>query len=299
MAQEPNRVAEMTVFARVVERGDFSSAARALNMSPSAVSKLVARLETRLGTRLFRRSTRRLALTPEGERFHTRATVILAEIDAAEREAGGARLPAGRVRIASSASYVKHVFARLLPDFLDSYPDISVDIIQSDAISDLIADRADLAIRAGPLADSTLVARSLGETPLVTVAAPGWIDRHGAPTTVAELAAHDRLGFSYQRAAGGWLRASTEPPERVRVNDGESIRQLALAGVAPALLAGFTVRDDLATGRLVRLLPNLRLVRNEAFHAVCVGRSDALPERVRVTLDLLARQGRVDDIHAL
>ena len=292
MAKEPNRAAEMAVFVRVVEAGDFSGAARALGLSPSAVSKLVARLEARLGTRLLRRSTRRLALTAEGEAFHARASTILSEIDAAEREAGGARLPAGRVRIASSASYVAHVLAPILPDFLARYPEIAIDIVQSDAISDLVADRTDLAIRAGPLVDSALIARSLGETPLIVVAAPSWIDRHGLPATPEDLAAHARLGFSYPRAAGNWLRPSRQDTDRVQVNDGEGIRHLALAGVAPARLAGFTIRDDLATGRLVRLLPGLP-VASEPFHAIYVGRSDTLPQRVQVLLDELTARGMV------
>lgn len=292
MAKEPNRAAEMAVFVRVVEAGDFSGAARALGLSPSAVSKLVARLEARLGTRLLRRSTRRLALTAEGEAFHARAATILSEIDAAEREAGGARLPAGRVRIASSASYVAHVLGPLLPDFLARYPEIAIDIVQSDAISDLVADRTDLAIRAGPLVDSTLIARSLGETPLIVVAAPSWIDRYGLPATPEDLAAHDRLGFSYPRADGNWLRPSLKDTDRIQVNDGEGIRHLALAGVAPARLAGFTIRDDLATGRLVRLLPGLP-VASEPFHAIYVGRSDTLPQRVQVLLDELTSRGMV------
>ncbi|TGX54905.1 LysR family transcriptional regulator [Sphingomonas gei] len=293
MAKEPNRAAEMAVFVRVVETGDFSGAARALGLSPSAVSKLVARLEARLGTRLLRRSTRRLALTAEGEAFHARAAAILADIDAAEREAGGARLPAGRVRVASSASYVAHVLAPLLPDFLARYPDIGVDILQSDAISDLVADRTDLAIRAGPLRDSSLIARSLGETPLIVAAAPSWIARHGMPATPEDLAAHDRLGFSYPRAAGDWLRPGRNEVDRVRVNDGEGIRQLALAGVAPARLAGFTIHDDLAAGRLVALLPDRLPPASEVFHAIYVGRSENLPQRVQVLLDELTLRGSV------
>lgn len=296
MTKEPNRAAEMAVFVRVIEAGDFSSAARALGLSPSAVSKLVARLEARLGTRLLRRSTRRLALTSEGEAFHARATAILAEIEAAEREAGGASLPAGRVRIASSASYVAHVLAPLLPDFLMRYPDIAVDIVQSDAISDLVADRTDLAIRAGPLRDSRLIARSLGETALIVVAAPAWIARHGAPATAEAFAAHDRLGFSYPRAAGDWLHPAGNTADRVRVNDGEGMRRLALAGVAPARLAGFTVRDDLTAGRLVQLLADAIPPATEAFHAIYVGRSDTLPQRVQVLLDELTARGRVGSI---
>lgn len=295
MAKEPNRAAQMTVFVRVVEAGDFSGAARALGLSPSAVSKLIARLEARLGTRLLRRSTRRLALTSEGEAFHARAVGILADIDAAEREAGGARLPAGRVRIASSASYVTHVLAPLLPDFLARYPEIDIDIVQSDAISDLLADRTDLAIRAGPLENSGLIARSLGETFLIVVASPGWIERHGMPATPADLTRYDRLGFSYPRAAGEWLGPTGGGDSRVRMNDGEGIRHLALAGVAPARLAAFTIRDDLAAGRLVRLPSPDAPPPREAFHAIYVGRSDTLPRRVQVLLDALTIHGVIRD----
>lgn len=293
MPKEPNRAAEMAVFVRVVEAGDFSSAGRRLCLSPSAVSKLISRLETRLGTRLFRRSTRHLALTPEGETFHVRAQAILAEIEGAEREAGGAQLPAGRIRISSSASYVTHVLAPILPRFLARYPDISIDIAQSDALADLVADRTDIAIRAGPLADSSLVARSLGETPLIVVAAPAWIERHGTPATLEELAAHDRLDFAYPRTEGAWLRQARDAPDRIRVSDGEGIRRLALAGVAPARLAGFTVREDIDAGRLVPLLPDTLPLTTEAFHAVYVGRSDMLPQRVRVLLDDLSAYGTV------
>jgi DNA-binding transcriptional LysR family regulator len=294
MAKEPNRAAEMAVFVRVVEAGDFSSAARALGLSPSAVSKLVTRLEARLGTRLIRRSTRRLALTPEGEAFHARAQAILVEIEAAERQAGGASLPAGRIRINSSASYVTHRLAPILPAFLGLYPDIALDIIQTDALADLVADRSDVAIRAGPMADSGLVVRPLGATPLLAVAAPAWIERHGLPTTLEALAAHDRLGFAYPRAAGQWLRQSSGTPERIRASDGEGIRQLALAGVAPARLAGFTIRDDIDAGRLVQLLPDELETATEAFQAVYVGRPDTLPRRVRVLLDHLVAYGTVD-----
>jgi DNA-binding transcriptional LysR family regulator len=293
MAKEPNRAGEMAVFVRVVETGDFSGAARALGLSPSAVSKLISRLEARLGTRLFRRTTRRLALTPEGEAFRARAQSILADIEAAEREAGGSSAPVGRIRISSSASYITHVLAPILPDFLVRFPDISLDIVQSDALADLVADRTDIAIRAGPLEDSTLVARSLGSTDLMVAASPDWIKRHGSPRTVEELAGHDRLGFAYLRAAGGWLRAARDEPERIRVSDGEGIRQLALAGVAPAHLAAFTIRADLAEGRLVQLLPALHPSASEAFHAVYIGRSETLPERVRVFLDHISDRGLV------
>ena len=294
MRQEPNRAGEMAAFVRVVEQGGFARAGSVLGLSPSAVSKLMTRLEQRLGATLLRRSTRRIALTPEGEQFHARALAILAEIEFAEREIGVARLPAGRIRINSSMSYVAHVLADILPAFLDHYPDISVDIIQTDAVADLLKDGSDIAIRAGALPASSLVARSLGETPLVIVAAPAWIARNGLPLDADDLAARDRVGFAYARASGDWLRAGETSPARVRVSDGEGIRRLVLAGVAPARLAEFTVRHEVARGRLVVLPTKPDAARREPFHAVYVGQSGQLPARMRVLLDYLAVSGRVD-----
>jgi len=294
MRQEPNRAAEMTAFVLVVEHGGFARAGHVLGLSASAVSKLITRLERRLGAPLVRRSTRRIALTAEGELFHTRALDILADIELAEREVGGAQLPSGRIRINSSASYMSHVLADILPAFLNQYPDISIDIVQTDEVSDLLRDGTDVAIRAGQLPSSSLVARALGETRLVVVASPLWVERHGIPANADALPARSRLGFAYPRAAGDWLSPREAEPARIRVNDGEAIRRLALAGVAPARLAEFTVRDDIALGRLV-LLPTQTLpIIHEPFHAVYVCKSGQLPARIRVFLDFLAAEGRVD-----
>jgi DNA-binding transcriptional LysR family regulator len=294
MKQDPNRAGEMAVFARVVETGGFAHAGRRLGLSPSAVSKLIARLERRLGATLLRRSTRRVALTPEGELFYRRAVAILAEIDAAELEASGAALPAGRVRINSSASYITHVMANILPGFLATYPDISLDIIQTDAVADLLAEGSDVAIRAGELPDSNLIALSLGRTALTLAASPAWVARNGLPVSAADVMAEDSLGFTFERAAGRWLSPQSGAPERVRVTDGEGIRRLTLAGVGLARLASFTVRDDIASGRLVPIQVDDLADAFEPFHAVYVGRSSQLPARVRVLLDYLAIHGRVE-----
>lgn len=278
----------MEVFVKVVEAGAFASAARALGLVPSAVSRIIARLESRLGVRLLRRSTRRLGLTAEGERYHHRSLVILADLDTAEREAAGASRPAGRVRINSSASYVTHVLRHILPTFLESYPDIALDIVQSDSVADLIADATDIAIRAGRLPSSELIARPLAASRIIAVAAPSWVERHGETK-----ASQAHIGFTYPRAADIWLPSTGTRPERVRISDGEGMRQLAIAGIAPARLAEFTVRDDLAAGRLVRLPADDPSDDREAFHAVFVGPSRILPARVRVVLDYLAEHGRV------
>ncbi|MFY0734324.1 MULTISPECIES: LysR family transcriptional regulator [Aurantimonas] len=297
---DANRFAEMEVFATVVERGGFSAAARVSGMSASAVSKLVARLEARLGTRLVHRTTRRFQLTPEGQGFYERAVGILADLSDAERAAGAGERPAGRVRLNSSASYISHVLAPILPDFLARYPEIGLDIVQTDQVVDLVAERTDIAIRAGPMPSSNLMARKLGQTRMMIVAAPGWVARHGLPRTIADLEAHERLGFGYARAMKGWPLRSDAGEDvtlptlgRVQINDGEGLRRLALAGVGPARLAAFTIRADIAEGRLVPLLEDANPGDKEAFHAVFIGQSASLPARARALLDFLAEHGQV------
>ncbi|MFC3204872.1 LysR family transcriptional regulator [Aquamicrobium soli] len=296
---EVNRSGEMEVFVRVVELGGFSSAARAARMTPSAVSKLIARLEARLGTRLLNRSTRQLQLTPEGCAFYERATRILADLDDAERTANVGEQALGRVRVNTSASYFNHVLAPALPGFLALHPGVTLDIVQTDAVVDLLAERTDVAVRAGPLKSSSLLARKLGETALTIVAAPSYLGRYGEPRSIADLEQHNRLGFGYTRAVDGWpLRENGQGivvpvTGRVQASDGEGLRHLALSGVGLARLAAFTVRGDIAAGRLVPVLGNLDTGETEAFHAVYVGQGGPLPSRVRALLDFLAEHGRV------
>jgi len=289
----------MEVFVQVVERGGFSSAARSVGMTPSAVSKLVARLEARLGTRLINRSTRVFKLTSEGCVFFERATRILADIEDAERIASAGEVPSGRLRLSTSASYATHVLAGILPEFLERYPAITVDIVQSDLVVDLLEERVDVAVRAGPLKSSSLVARRLGDTAMTIVAAPSYVDRRGLPRTIEELERHDRLGLGYTRSMDGWPLISAGATifapvaARVQANDGEALRQLVLAGNGIARLANFTIRDDLKAGRLVPLLDEYNPGDREEFHAIHIGQGGPLPSRVRALLDFLAKQGKV------
>jgi DNA-binding transcriptional LysR family regulator len=295
-----NRSGEMEVFTRVVEQGGFSSAARLCRMTPSAVSKLIARLEARLGARLVNRSTRRFQLTPEGCAFYERATRILADLQDAERHAGAGERPVGRIRLNTSASYATHILATILPDFLDHYPSITLDIVQTDAVIDLLSDRTDVAVRAGPLKNSSLIARKLGETAMVIAGAPSYLKRFGEPKTTADLEHHNRLGFGYVRAVDGWpLKKGNETVVvptvgRVHASDGEALRQLALGGNGLARLAVYTVRDDIAAGRLIPVLEDFNPGDHENFHAIHVGQGGPLPSRVRALLDFLAERGRVE-----
>jgi DNA-binding transcriptional LysR family regulator len=296
---EVNRSGELEVFVRVVELGGFSPAARACRMTPSAVSKLIARLETRLGTRLVNRSTRRLQLTPEGSAFYERGTRVLADLEDAERSAATGEKAVGRIRFNTSASYGTHVLAPILPEFLERHPAVTLDIVQTDLVIDLLAERTDVAVRAGPLKSSSLVARKLGETAMTIVAAPAYLQRFGEPKTIVDLDSHNRLGFGYARSVEGWPLTGeggtviVPTAGRVQASDGEALRQLAIGGAGLARLAGFTVRDDIAAGRLVPVLDHLNPGDREAFHAIYLGQGGPLPSRVRALLDFLAEKGRV------
>ncbi|MCJ8240160.1 LysR family transcriptional regulator [Peteryoungia algae] len=297
--QDINRSGEMEVFVQVVEQGGFSAAARYLRMTPSAVSKLVARLEARLGTRLVNRTTRKLLLTPEGRSFYERSVRILADMEEAERSAANLDDPRGLIRINTSAAYGTHVLAPLLAVFLETYPGISVEVAQTDLVIDLLAEQADIAIRAGTMRDSSLVARKLGETPLLIVASPAYLARHGVPETASDLERHNRLGFGYVRARREWSAPDGETivqvpvVGRVSASDGEALRHFAIGGAGLVQLAQFTVAEDLKAGRLVTVLDDPRTRLSEPFHAVYVGQGGHLPARIRVMLDFLAKHGRV------
>jgi DNA-binding transcriptional LysR family regulator len=295
-----NRSGEMEVFVRVVELGGFSTAARAFRMTPSAVSKLVARLEARLGVRLINRSTRKLQLTPEGTAFYERAIRILDEMNAAEREAAIGATPSGLLRINSSVSFGLHRLLPLLPDFLQLYPGISVDVTLTDIVVDLLEERADVAIRVGPMRGSRLLARKLVESRMVVTASPGYLAARGTPQTPADLAGHNLLGFSFSREVAGWPFSDhnggsiTVPPSgNALVSDGETMRQLTMAGAGIARLSRVHIDPDLAAGRLVPVLENYNPGDIEATHAVFVGHGGQLPARVRALLDYL-----VDNVRA-
>lgn len=294
-----NRSGEIEVFVRAVDLGGFSAAARAFNMTPSAVSKLVARLESRLGVRLINRSTRKLELTAEGAAFHDRGLRILEDLAAAEREAAAGAQPQGRLRINSNVPFGLHYLLPLLPRFLSQYPHIKVDVALTDRVVDLIEERADIAIRTGPLRESSLIARKLGDSRMMIVASPDYLDRHGKPETPADLARHNQLGFCFTRHIEGWPLAdgrggSTTLPltGNALVSDGEALRQLALAGLGLARLSSFHIAQDVKAGRLAAVLEKYNPGDIETMYAVYVGQGGHLPARVRALLDYLAQNVR-------
>ncbi|SJM34895.1 LysR family transcriptional regulator [Mesorhizobium delmotii] len=295
-----NRSGEIEVFVRVVEAGSFSAAARALRMTPSAVSKLIARLEARLGARLISRSTRKLQLTPEGAAFFDSGVRILADMAAAEREAAAGAAPRGRLRVNSYVPFGQHRLIPLLPRFLERYPEITIDLVLTDHVIDLMEERADVAIRAGPLGESRLVARKLGQSPVVVVAAPSYLRTHGTPRTPADLDHHSRMGFCFVRHLDDWpfVDAAGEAvlvpiTGNALVSDGEAMRLMALSGAGIARLARWHVEPDIAAGRLVPLLEAFNPGDEERTHAVYVGQGKHLPARVRAFLDFLVETVRL------
>lgn len=292
-----DRAGEMSAFLAVVAAGSLAGAARRLGLTPSAVSRIVARLEARLGVRLIVRTTRSLRLTAEGEVYGRAARRILADLDETERALADQGRPRGRVRVSAATAHGRLAVVPLLADFAALHPEIVVEIDLSDELADVLGGRADVAIRFGPLADGPLTARRLGETGRTVVASPAYLARAGTPLVPADLAAHNCLEFSFRRVEPGWPFREDGRDHllavrgNMRANNGETLVQLALAGVGVTRVGDFHIADDLAAGRLVPLLEPFNPGDREAIHAVFVGGA-SMPARLRVLVDFLAERMR-------
>jgi DNA-binding transcriptional LysR family regulator len=287
---------DMAAFVRAVELGGFSIAARELGLTPSAISKLVTRLEDRLGVRLLNRTTRRLALTPEGEAYFHRTQRILADIDEAENEVARFRAqPKGLLRINVGTAFGMHQLTPALPEFLARYPEVQVDITVTDRVVDLIEEGADIGIRLGALADSSLVARKICELERVVCASPAYLRKHGTPKKAADLLRHNCLNISYSPALRRW---PFETPEGVRhlevagnvsANTAESLLQLALLGVGVIRLSDAIVGAAIREGRLVPLLQDVHHAEPLPLHAVYPQGRHRSP-RVAAMIDFLVER---------
>ena len=294
-----NRAGEMELFVATLELGSFSAAARRFAMTPSAVAKLVTRIEERLGTRLLVRSTRALKATPEGELYLDRARMILADIDDAERAVsnGASAEPKGRLRVTSSAGFGESILLPLVPKFLELFPQIQLDLSIHERVVDLLDEKADVALRAGPLADSSLKARRIMETQRIVVAAPAYLRVHGTPVHPDDLRGHNCLDFNFRRTLSGWPFKDhlTGSPLRVTIagnallDRGPSLRQLCSAGLGIARVGRVYVQREIDDGALVVLLDKFDAAEIEAVHALHV-RHDHLAARVRAFLDFLATE---------
>ena len=290
-----DRTGEMTAFVAVARECSLSGAARALDVSPSAVSRIVARIEARLGVQLIVRTTRSFRLTAEGDAYARAARRILADIDESESAIASQASPQGRVRISLASAHGRLYVVPLLGEFVARYPGITVDVDLSDQVVDILQGKADIAIRFGPLADSPLTARRLGDTGRSVIASPAYLARHGTPRTPADLADHNCLDFNFRRAEPGWpFREDGRDyilgvSGNLTANNGETLVELVRNGVGITRVGNFHIEEDIAAGRLISLLEPYNPQDREAIHAVFVGGA-SMPARIRVLVDFLAEK---------
>ncbi|MDR6092854.1 DNA-binding transcriptional LysR family regulator [Stenotrophomonas sp. SORGH_AS321] len=284
---------EMQALLAVIDSGTISAAAEQLGQTPSGVSRALGRLEEKLGTTLLTRTTRRLHLTAEGEAFVRQARQIVEAVETAEEQMALRRQrPAGRLRVDAAMPFVLHVIAPLVARYRQQFPEVALEVNSSERYIDLLERRTDLAIRIGPLADSTLHARLLGRCRLQLVASPGYLRQHGTPDSVAALSAHTLLGFNEPESLNRWpLPGDDEGQLRVRpdiaASSGETLRRLAVEGAGITCLSDFLTHADRASGALVPVLIAQTLDVYQPIHAVYY-RNTAVSARVRSFVDVLA-----------
>ena len=286
---------ELQAFVRVVDSGSISAAAEQLTQTASGVSRALSRLEDKLDVTLLRRTTRRLELTEEGQAFLVQARKILDAVEDAEEQMKLRRQkPAGRLRVNAAAPFMLHAVVPLIAGFRAQYPDIQLELHSSDQIIDLLEQRTDVAIRIGPLRDSTLHARPLGSSCLRVLASPAYLKTHGTPQSVEELSGHSLLGFTQPDSLNQWplrhaLGDAYSITPSLGASSGETLRQLALAGAGIVCLADFMTRADRANGELVQVLLAHTVEVRQPIHAVYY-RNTALASRITCFLDYLAGQ---------
>ena len=259
-----DRLQAMTAFVRVVETGSFSGAARHLGVGQPAISKTIAQLEDRLQVRLLIRSTHGLTPTDAGLRFFERAKTVIQEADEAELEAKGAGAGlSGRLRVCAATTFARIMILPHLPKFMDSHPDLEVDVILDDRVIDLVSEGIDVALRMGELADSSAVARRITSGRRSVIATPAYLESHGTPLVPADLATHQAV--VYTQLGNSWTfrrqgtAASVAVAGRTRFSAAEGIRTAVLAGMGLAVASDWMFAPELASGAVRRVLEDWEL----------------------------------------
>ena len=266
---------EMRAFVRSVELGGFSAAARDLGLTPSALSKLVTRMEDRLSVRLMNRTTRKLALTAEGEAYFASAKRILIDIEEAEAEVTRfSDHPKGMLRINVGVAFGMHQLVPALPRFMEKYPEIELDITVTDRLVDLVDEGADVAIRTGMLRDSSLIAKKICDMHRVICASPLYLKKHGIPTTARDLLNHNCISISGAPQLRKWPFDTADGMETVDVvgtvtaNNAETLLQMAAMGVGIIRLADVIVADGIRAGWLTPILSHIHHAESLPLSAV-------------------------------
>jgi DNA-binding transcriptional LysR family regulator len=280
-----DHASEMAAFVRVVEAQGFSAAAPGLGLSPSAVSKLVTRLEARLGVRLLQRTTRALSLTAEGEAFYAAARRIVGEIAALEAEMTDQRgTPHGLLRVTTSLAFSTHLLAPVVGEFLARHPAIQLELMPTDRVIDMVEEGVDVAIRIGRLADSSFMARKIGDDVRLVCAAPSYLASHAMPRRPEDLARHNCIVSRDRAYLNRWhfridgAVREIEVGGRLAVSEGEAQLRLALQGLGIVRLTRLTVVDAINRGELVALLQEYSAEEPVPIHAVYPHRKHLAPK---------------------
>jgi len=285
----------MAVFRRVVEAESFSAVARETSMSQSTISKHVAALEDRLGTKLLNRSTRSINLTEAGSEYYHHCVRILNDFNEAEASVGKGKIkPTGTLRLSTSTTFGRRFIIPLLNDFLMQYPDINCDLIFNDQYIDLVKEGIDLAIRIGPLADSSLIARKIGVSPRVVVASPAYLVKNGRPRKPTDLLVHHQcLVYSGQKSPDLWFFHSAQNGDetvhvnsRLKISSPDAIADAAVAGLGIALMCDWYVEDYVKQGKLKIIMADYKPTAHEV-HAVYPERK-FVPQKVKRIIDYLS-----------
>jgi DNA-binding transcriptional LysR family regulator len=286
---------DIVVFTKVVETKSFTGAADALGLPKSTVSRKLAQLEERLGVRLVQRTTRKLALTEIGEAYYERCSRIVADIASAEQLVTDMQsTPRGRLRVTASVDFSTKFLGEIVAEFLAQHPDINVELEATDRVVDLIEEGFDLAVRFGPMPESTLIARKLCALHLILVASPAYLSRRGTPHTAEELDEHDHILFTPASRNQTWTLAGPNDqnyefgrPARLASNNYGAIVDATRAGSGIASISEFMVTDEIKSGSLVRVLPDWQ-TRPTDVHAVYPARQN-VPPRLTLFLEHLAK----------
>jgi DNA-binding transcriptional LysR family regulator len=284
----------ISVFVTAVEAGSFSLAAARLHLSRSAVGKTISQLEQRLGVRLFQRTTRSLTLTDDGALFYEHCLRALEEIQTATALLdNGKQTVRGRLRVSMPMLYGRMCIAPLLTEFASQHPDLRMELLFSDRVSDLIEDGLDLVIRNGILPDSSgLIARRIGSHRMLICASPDYLARRGEPQTIDALSQHEVINYTNAGVPHRWIIPEDNgktrefiPKSRLLMDELQSISEAALSGFGIALLPCWLIEEELQNGKLVRILRNYRENVYET-HAVWL-QTPHLPLKIRLAVDML------------
>ncbi|NMF63566.1 LysR family transcriptional regulator [Brasilonema octagenarum] len=281
-----SRLQDLEVFVQVVNSGNFAKAAVALDINPSAISRRITQLENQLGVRLFNRTTRSLSLTEVGERYFNRCLNILADLEEADREAKQhSQAPQGLLHVSCSTMFAhRHLLTRI-PEFLAHYPRLSIQLVLSDDVVDVVGEGIDVAIRISEVANSSLITRRLVSDRRITCAAPVYLDRYGTPKTPDDLANHNCIALNaYKTTLNQWRFRDPVGLREIRVagnftvNSGVALYEAVLAGLGIARVSAFLADQALRSGQLIPILSECEDKNDVGIYAIFPSNRYLLPK---------------------